>query len=132
MYDGDIASVLITEDAIREKIAELAVEVGKDYAELCAAPDDDFELRFDEEDEGVSGAFAVGGYVEYQLTPRVSIGAGIDGAYLTSVGAVVNPSSGDEVFFDGLTTRLGVAPARRAASASDAKSTCAVRSCSPG
>ena len=37
MYeDGDIASVLITEEAIREKTAELAEQVGKDYADLCA------------------------------------------------------------------------------------------------
>ena len=40
MYDGDIASVLITEDAIREKTAELATEVGKDYADRCPGPDD--------------------------------------------------------------------------------------------
>ena len=40
MYDGDIASVLITEDEIREKTAELAAEVGKDYADRCAGPDD--------------------------------------------------------------------------------------------
>jgi hypoxanthine phosphoribosyltransferase len=38
--DGDIASVLITEEEIREKLAELAEVVGKDYAELCTAPDD--------------------------------------------------------------------------------------------
>ena len=31
MYDGDIASVLITEDQINEKIAELAKQVGGDY-----------------------------------------------------------------------------------------------------
>ena len=37
MYeDGDIESVLITEEAIREKTAELAEQVGKDYAELCS------------------------------------------------------------------------------------------------
>ena len=40
MYDGDIASVLITEDAVREKTAELAEQVGKDYADLCVPPDD--------------------------------------------------------------------------------------------
>jgi len=40
VYDGDIASVLITEDAIREKTAELAAEVGKDYADRCPGPDD--------------------------------------------------------------------------------------------
>ena len=33
MYDGDIASTLVTEDAIREKTAELAARIG---AELDA------------------------------------------------------------------------------------------------
>jgi hypoxanthine phosphoribosyltransferase len=32
VYDGDIASTLVTEQAIREKTAELAVEIGRDYA----------------------------------------------------------------------------------------------------
>jgi hypoxanthine phosphoribosyltransferase len=40
VYDGDIASVLITEDEVREKITELAREVGKDYAECCEGPND--------------------------------------------------------------------------------------------
>ena len=40
MYDGDIASVLITADEIREKTAELAVEVGKDYADSCTGTND--------------------------------------------------------------------------------------------
>ena len=40
MYDGDIASVLITEDAVREKMTELAEQIGKDYAERCAPPND--------------------------------------------------------------------------------------------
>ena len=40
MYDGDIASVLITEEAVRERTAELAEQVGKDYADLCVPPDD--------------------------------------------------------------------------------------------
>ena len=40
MYDGDIASVLITEEAVREKTAELAGQVGKDYADLCTGTND--------------------------------------------------------------------------------------------
>ena len=40
MYDGDIASVLITADEIREKTAELAADVGKDYADRCSGPND--------------------------------------------------------------------------------------------
>jgi hypoxanthine phosphoribosyltransferase len=40
VYDGDIASVLITEDEIRQKTAELAEQVGKDYADRCTSPND--------------------------------------------------------------------------------------------
>ena len=40
MYDGDIASVLITEEAVRDKTAELAEQVGKDYADLCRDAND--------------------------------------------------------------------------------------------
>jgi hypoxanthine phosphoribosyltransferase len=40
VYDGDIASVLITEEAVREKTAELAEQVGKDYADLCRDAND--------------------------------------------------------------------------------------------
>ncbi|WP_214403884.1 hypoxanthine phosphoribosyltransferase [Pseudonocardia lacus] len=39
MYDGDIASTLITEDDIRTRTAELAERVGADYAERCAESD---------------------------------------------------------------------------------------------
>ncbi len=44
MYDGDIASTLVTEQAIREKTAELAQLIGKDYAERCAGPHNDLLL----------------------------------------------------------------------------------------
>jgi hypoxanthine phosphoribosyltransferase len=32
VYDGDIATTLVTEEAIRDKIAELAAQIGADYA----------------------------------------------------------------------------------------------------
>jgi hypoxanthine phosphoribosyltransferase len=35
LYHGDIASVLVTEQQISNKIAELSREIAKDYAELC-------------------------------------------------------------------------------------------------
>ena len=40
MYDGDIASVLITEEAVREKTVELAEQIGKDYTDLCRDAND--------------------------------------------------------------------------------------------
>ncbi|MFC4946762.1 hypoxanthine phosphoribosyltransferase [Pseudonocardia sp. GCM10023141] len=36
MYDGDIASTLVTEQAIRDKITELAAQIGRDYATVCS------------------------------------------------------------------------------------------------
>ena len=39
MYDGDIAATLVTEQAIREKTAELATRIGEDYAERCEGSD---------------------------------------------------------------------------------------------
>ena len=41
MYDGDIASTLVTEQAIREKTAELAQQIGRDYAEDCTGSGSD-------------------------------------------------------------------------------------------
>jgi hypoxanthine phosphoribosyltransferase len=35
VYDGDIASVLVTEQQIRDKTAELAKQLADDYQELC-------------------------------------------------------------------------------------------------
>ena len=40
MYDGDIASTLVTEQAFRVKIDERAAQIGRDYAELCAGGSD--------------------------------------------------------------------------------------------
>ena len=37
MYDEDIASVLVTEDQVRKKIAELAAQVAEDYRDTCGA-----------------------------------------------------------------------------------------------
>jgi len=41
VYDGDIASTLVTEQAIREKTAELAQQIGRDYAEDCTGSGSD-------------------------------------------------------------------------------------------
>jgi hypoxanthine phosphoribosyltransferase len=37
VYDEDIASVLVTEQQIGEKTAELAEQIGKDYADVCGS-----------------------------------------------------------------------------------------------
>jgi hypoxanthine phosphoribosyltransferase len=35
LYDGDVASVLVTEEQIRDKITELAKQLAQDYVERC-------------------------------------------------------------------------------------------------
>ncbi len=40
MYDGDIASTLVTERAIRDKIDELSERIGADYGPICGAGSD--------------------------------------------------------------------------------------------
>ena len=44
MYDEDITSVLVTEQQIGEKTAELAEQIGKDYAEICGTGGRDSDL----------------------------------------------------------------------------------------
>ena len=44
MYDGDIATTLVTEEAIREKTAELAAQIAADYADLRRGPSSDLLL----------------------------------------------------------------------------------------
>ncbi|WP_298743677.1 hypothetical protein [uncultured Brevundimonas sp.] len=73
---------------------------------LCGPEDADFTLRFDETDRGATWSVAAGAYLEVPLSGNVSIGLGADVAYIDEVGAVFNPSSGDQVFLDGETTRL--------------------------
>lgn len=73
---------------------------------LCGPQDADFTLNFDDSDDGVTWAAAVGVYLAIPVTPNVAIGVGADAAYIDEVGAVFNPSSGDQVYVDGLSTRL--------------------------
>jgi hypoxanthine phosphoribosyltransferase len=44
VYDGDIASTLVTEQAIRDKIAELAEQIGSDYSQDCSGRESDLLL----------------------------------------------------------------------------------------
>lgn len=63
--------------------------------------DRDFWIERDRKADGfgVTGTLAIG--VEYSLTERLSLGFGGHITTLEEVGAVYNPESGDDVFFDG-------------------------------
>lgn len=73
---------------------------------LCGMQDADFTLNFDDEDDGVTWTLAAGAFAAVPVTPNVAIGVGVDAVYFDEVGAVFNPSSGDQVFVDGLSTGL--------------------------
>ena len=78
----------------------------RNVCSFCSSSDADFTLGIDDEDDGFTFAVAGGLYAEYRLNERLSIGAGVDAAYLDEVGGVFNPHSGDQVFFENLSTRL--------------------------
>ncbi|MDQ7812201.1 hypothetical protein [Brevundimonas sp.] len=63
--------------------------------------DQDFviERRRSADGFGITGTLALG--VEYRVSPRLSLGLGAHVTTLEEVGAVYNPQSGDEVYFDG-------------------------------
>ena len=73
---------------------------------LCGVQDADFTLNFDESDDGLTWIAAAGLFAAVPLSETVSIGVGVDATYFDEVGAVFNPSSGDQVFVDGLSTGL--------------------------
>ena len=66
----------------------------------------DLTLNFAEKEGswGAHGRAAAG--IEYRLGGGLSLTAGASIEYRSEVGKVVNPNSGDQVFFQGQTTRL--------------------------
>lgn len=79
---------------------------------LCPPADRNFTLNFDETDSGVSFAGSVSAGLEFDITSSLKFTAGADASYLSDVGQIINPSSGDQVLA-GETTRLGTTDAWR-------------------
>ncbi|MEP1420594.1 MAG: hypothetical protein ABJK59_02350 [Erythrobacter sp.] len=73
-------------------------------------PDEMFTVTIERDDQGIGFQGNVDLFIDFNLAPGsgpgpiLSIGGGIE--YQSSTGAIFNPSSGDQVFFDGLTTDL--------------------------
>ncbi|HMO76061.1 MAG TPA: hypothetical protein PKD99_14805 [Sphingopyxis sp.] len=70
------------------------------------AADRDFTIATDEEDSGFGMAAEARVKLEYAVSPRFLIFAGGGASYRSRVGAIFNPNSGDQVFFEGLRTGL--------------------------
>ena len=70
------------------------------------ASDRDFTIEIADGDNGFGVAAVAGAELDYAVSPGFSIFAGGTVGYRSRVSAVFNPNSGDQVFFDGLTTGL--------------------------
>lgn len=68
--------------------------------------DQDFTLTFDGSDDGIGFHGTISGGVIVPLSGNVSVVVGGKVEYRSDLGAIFNPNSGDQVFFDGLTTDL--------------------------
>ncbi|MDX2209488.1 MAG: hypothetical protein SFV20_03920 [Sphingopyxis sp.] len=66
----------------------------------------DLTLTFREQDDRWGGRFKGGAAIDYHLSDTLSISGRLRYEYRSDVGAIENPNSGDQVFFDGRTTRL--------------------------
>ncbi len=78
-----------------------------DTSNFGPSEDQDFTLESSQTDH--SFAFHGGGELglEFKVSPKVSLMAGASAEYWSKVGQLVNPYSGDQVYYDGITTHLG-------------------------
>lgn len=66
----------------------------------------DFTIAIDGKAKHWGARFRTGAGLQYKLSDSVSLTAGVGYEYRSKVGAVFNPYSGDQVFFEGMTTGL--------------------------
>lgn len=79
----------------------------RDMANFGPIGNRDLTLRFDEEDGKWGARFETGAGIRFHLSDALTITGGVRYEYRTDVGSVINPNSGDQVFFGGQTSRLG-------------------------
>ncbi|MEM8695744.1 MAG: hypothetical protein AAGE05_06945 [Pseudomonadota bacterium] len=70
------------------------------------AADQAFTVTIEDSRSGVGFASSASAGIDVNVTDDFAIGIGGGVDYLSDVGAIFNPNSGDQVFFDGLTTEL--------------------------
>ncbi|MFK7841929.1 MAG: hypothetical protein AB8B54_06675 [Sphingorhabdus sp.] len=79
---------------------------------LCPPADQNFTLTFAEDDSGTSFAGTVAAGLEFDVSRDLKFTIGADASYVSDIGQIINPSSGDQVL-NGETTRLGTTDAWR-------------------
>lgn len=70
------------------------------------ASDRDFTIDIEREKETIGFHGTAGAGLDIFLTNSIALSLGVDGEYYSDIGALFNPNSGDQVFFDGLSTDL--------------------------
>lgn len=80
--------------------------VERNTSNFGPSSDRDFTIEIDDDDSGFGFAGDVRAGVEILLGRNVALVVEGTAAYRSQVGAVFNPNSGDQVFFDGLTTAI--------------------------
>jgi hypothetical protein len=84
----------------------------RNHCTFCALPDQDFTLDIRDEDGGWGFVGEAGVTVEVGLSPAISIRGQGATQYRSQVGAIFNPTSGDQVFFDRRTTGIATENSR--------------------
>lgn len=80
--------------------------VERNISNFGPASDRDFTIEIRDSDDGWGVRGEAGAALEFRLSPRLSLTLGGAVDYWSDVGAIFNPNSGDQVFFEGLTTEL--------------------------
>lgn len=80
--------------------------IERNICNFCPAEDQDFTIDIDESNSGFGFAGGANAALELRLSRSVSLMARGSADYRSKVGAVWNPDSGDQVFFDELSTEF--------------------------
>lgn len=78
--------------------------IERNTCNFCPAEDQDFTISIDESESGFGFAGGASASLELRLSRSVSLMARGSADYRSQVGAVWNPNSGDQVFYDALST----------------------------
>lgn len=80
--------------------------IERNLCNFCPPEDQDFTVAIGDSNNGFGFSGEAGAGMEFVLSPRISLLFDVSAEYWSRIGAIFNPNSGDQVFFEGLTTEL--------------------------
>lgn len=102
---GPLRPYLSLDASIYRRSTELhSIEINT--SNFGPADDREFTLMFEDSDKSIGFHGAATAGVEVEVSRYFAINLGMEADYWSEVGSVWNPNSGDQVYYDGLTTRL--------------------------